>query len=96
MRAHGIDMSNLNAQAAAMAACDEIWFIQLSFSRIRGLITAGSWVGGVNSIGAGFQSIFSYGNDFTASRHDGNGAARLAVFNDGCSCYKYPAPPYKV
>ena len=96
MRAHGIDMSNLNAEAVAMAACDELWFLQDVFSRIHGLISASSFVGAVNGLGSNFNSDFSYSNFFSSSRHDGDGAARIAVFNDGCKCYKYSAPPYRV
>jgi hypothetical protein len=96
MRKHGIDMSNLNALAAALRACREIWFLQAAFSHIGNVVSDNNLINAINGLGYSYLSPVSYANFFSATRHDGIGAVRLAVFNDGCSCYKYPAAPYRV
>jgi hypothetical protein len=96
MRKHGIDMSNVNAQGVANAACGEMWFLQHVMSRIPGTLTVDSFVAAVNGLGYSYASPSSYFNYLSASRHDGNAGARIMHWVDSCNCYKYLTGAYKI
>lgn len=96
MRKNGINMGNVNSQAAAIEACANFWFLQLVFTRVRGTITLNSLLAAINGLGYRFLSPFSYYNFFSPTRHDGAAGARISKFVDSCGCFRYITGAYKV
>jgi hypothetical protein len=96
MREHGIDMGNVNSQAAALEACTTLWFLQLLVSRVRGAITVNAMVSAVNRLGFGYTSPNSYYNYFSPTRHDGAAGVRIMYYVDSCTCYRFVPGAYKV
>jgi hypothetical protein len=98
MRRHSVDMSNPNAQAAALGACDELWFLQAVFDKMHQLglrATANNFIAGVNALGA-WDSPSLYAAFFSSKQHDGAAAVRISTFQESCGCFEYSAPAYKV
>ena len=97
MRQHGVDMSNINARAAAIEACDEMWFLQAVVAKLGPTpLTADAFIAGVNALGDSFASPSSYGIHLSSQQHDGIGAVRTIEFVDSCTCYRYTSDPYRV
>ena len=96
MKRGGYDTGDLSALGFAYNAGDSLWFFRAAVERVQGILTDTTFTQAVDGIGYSFSSVQTYGNYFNATRHDGLGAARIAIFNDGCSCYKYPQRPYRV
>ena len=96
MKKHGIDMSNANAYGSAMAACQNLWFLQLGVSRVTSPLSANAFIAAVNRLGYSYTSVFAYYNFFSPERHDGNAGERVMRFDDGCKCFKYVTGAYKI
>ncbi|HJP65380.1 MAG TPA: hypothetical protein VKA30_03650, partial [Actinomycetota bacterium] len=96
MKDHGIDTTDPNALAAALDACDNLWFIQLVMNRMTGTISVDGFVNVVNTLRYEYLSTLSFATYFSASRHDGVAGVRIMNFVDSCSCYKFLTTPYKV
>ena len=97
MRKNGVDMSNVNARAFAIEACDELWFFQAVTARMGDApLSADNFMAAVNALGTQFAAAGTYGTRFTPARHDGVAAARIMKFVDSCTCYQYVTDPYSV
>ena len=53
-------------------------------------------VDGIDTLGYGYTSPSSYGNFFSAERHDGAAGVRVVKFFDSCKCFKYVTKTYRV
>jgi hypothetical protein len=97
MRKNGVDMSNVNAHAFAIEACDELWFFQTVTARMgSAVLSADNFMAAVNALGTRFGSPGTYSTRFAPTRHDGVAAARIMKFVDSCTCYRYVSDPYAV
>ena len=95
MRKSGIDMSNLDAQSAAMEVCDELWFLRDLVARLGGAtLTPDNLISVVDSLGSDFASSSVYATDFGPTRHEGVALVRNLRFVDSCTCYRYSSRPY--
>jgi hypothetical protein len=95
MRKHGIDLSSVNAQANALTACEELWFMQAVVAKIgSAVLTVGNFMAGVNALGYGFTSPTTYVTHLSATQHDGVAAIRDMHFVNSCTCFKYTSAPY--
>jgi ABC-type branched-subunit amino acid transport system substrate-binding protein len=96
MRKHGVDMSSVNAHVTALAACEELGFLQAVVARLGSApLTADNFIAAVNALGGGVPSGMTYATNFSPSQHDGIAAVRNMRFVDSCTCYKYSSAPYK-
>src|SRR5207244_12808387 len=96
MKRHGGDVSDAQSQNAALAACTRIWFLRMALERVQGLITVAKVIAGIEGLGYGYRSPSSYGNFFSAARHDGAAGVRIVKFFDSCSCFKFVTKTYRV
>ena len=95
MRKNEVDLSNVNAQAQALAACDELWFMQRISADLGDTpLTVSNVMDVVNAIGSSYQSTSAYGMNLSPTQHDGASAVRNMRFVDSCPCFRYTSRPY--
>ena len=99
MRKHGVDMGNPNAQADALGACDELWFLQAVFDKMNDLgyeePTTNNFIAAVEALGA-YDSPALYGAYFGPKQHAAVAAVRISEFSTSCGCFEYSAPAYRL
>jgi Periplasmic binding protein len=97
MRRNGVDMSSIDAYAAAIGACEDIWFLQAVAAKLgEAPLTADNFMAAVNALGSSFASDSAYGVHFSATQHDGLAEVRDMRFDSSCNCFKYTSDPYPI
>ena len=84
----GINASTDNADANLIGICDELFFMQLTASRVSGALSTASFINAVARLGSGFQPAGTYATSYTG-RRDGASRSRTVRFVDSCTCYQY-------
>ena len=96
MRKKGVDMSNINAQIAALTACDELWFLRDAVNKLGNApLTPANIVAAVNTFGTSYPSTQTYGTAFSSSKHDGINLVRNYHWVDSCKCFRYTSGAYR-
>jgi hypothetical protein len=76
----GVPLDNDQAKQTALNACDTLWFLRAALTG-GGQATVEAAIRGANGLGTSHSSPQAYATLFSASRHDGTSAVRLAAFN---------------
>jgi hypothetical protein len=97
MRREGVEMDNINKQGYARFACEQLWFFRDAVAKMPGnVLNADNLIAGADSLGGNVRTTNAYQVNIAPTQHDGVAAARNMKFSEGCSCYQWTGPPYKV
>jgi hypothetical protein len=95
MRKHGVGLADVNSEAAALEACDELWFLQTAVGKMGGAdLTVDNLIATINGLGSSFDSTGAYGTNLSLAQHDGAAKVRNLRFMDSCTCFRYTSRPY--
>ena len=96
MRKNNVDLSSVNAQYAAIAACDDLWFLRDAVAKMgSAALTPANVVAAVDTFGTSYPSTQTYGTSFSSSKHDGIDLVRNYHWVDGCTCFRYTSGAYR-
>ena len=76
------------------SSCDSLLFLKAALDKATALTPAGLQAG-VESLGAGFDSPFTWGTRYGAGRHDGAESVRPSKYDGNCGedgCYRLSGP----
>lgn len=96
MRSRGVPLDNPNAQGFALAACDYVWFLEAVGAPAGRALTLDAVLATVDRLGGAYRSPLSYANHFSPTQHDGTAAARNAVYDEPCHCFRFVTGAYRL
>jgi hypothetical protein len=94
MKDAGQQQSGANAITIQLGICDRMFLLKQVFDSMTGPINQATAEAALNALGTTWQPTVTFGQDFSASRHDGAYLVRNATFNSGCGCFKYTGQAY--
>ena len=75
--------------------CDALLFLKAVFDHGADPSVAGLRRG-IDALGTSYESAWTFATSMSSQRHDGAAAARLVLYDTGCSCYRYSGPTYPI
>lgn len=88
MRAEGMDLSDRNAEGAAMLYCDYFLFLKAAVDA-AGRADAASIRRAVDAFAGSYESALVFQTRFGADKHDGAAAIRMVGRGRDCDCWVY-------
>lgn len=93
MKAAGDAPTSANAELAALAFCDGLWFIQGAGTAAGSDLTRQTFMAAVDGLGSSFPSALVIGTRFGPGRHDGAAIGRQWQYASACTCFQYVGQP---
>lgn len=94
MKNAGQQQSGANAITIQLSICDKLFLLKRVFDAMTGPINQATAEAALNALGTSFQPSVTFGQDLSASRHDGAYLVRNAIYSTGCGCFKYAGQAY--
>jgi hypothetical protein len=77
----------------AQSECDTFFFLRKVLPTVRQFSPIGL-ASSTAALGTSYDSPFTFRTRFSAGRHDGADAYRLAFYSSSCSCFQYSGPTH--